>query len=109
MIQLIGKNIQAHVLKEIKSASMFSITCDETMDISRIEQFSLCVRYVTPDLGVRERFLGFWHAKSTDGESLLELLMSIFKNLELNVTTFVHSAMMEHQVCVGNTRGLLLE
>ena len=86
MIQLIGKNVQMHILKEIKSASLFSIICDETMDISRMEQFSLCVRYVTPDLGVRERFLGFWHAKSTDGESLLELLLSIFQNLELNVT-----------------------
>ena len=54
MIQLIGKNIQTHILQEIKSATLFSIICDETMDITRIEQFSLCVRYVTPDLGVKE-------------------------------------------------------
>ena len=86
MIQLIGKNIQAHLLKEIRSSSLFSIICDETMDICRIEQFSLCVRYVTPDLSVKERFFGFWQAKSTDGASLLELLVSILQNLELNVT-----------------------
>jgi hypothetical protein len=53
-----GKNIQTHILQEIKSASLFSLICDETMDIARIEQFSLCVRYVTPDLVVKERFLG---------------------------------------------------
>ena len=49
---------------------MFSIICDETLDMSRTEQYLLCVRH---DLGVRERFLGLWHAKSTDDESLLEL------------------------------------
>ena len=66
MIQLIGKNIQ---IQEIKS-TLFSIICDETMDITRIEQFSLRMRSITLDLGVKERFLGFWHAKGTDGESL---------------------------------------
>ena len=86
LIQLIGRNIQTCIVQEIKSASIFSIICDETMDISRIEQFSLCVSYVTTDLGVKERFLGFWCAKSTDGESLLELLLSILKSLDLNVT-----------------------
>ena len=79
MIQLIGNNIQAGIVKEV---NMFSITCDETMDISRIEQFSFCVRYVTTDLKVKERFLGF---KKTDGESLFELLLSILTYLELNV------------------------
>ena len=86
MIQLIGKNIQRLILDELKSASLFSIICDETMDISRIEQFSFCVRYITPDLRVKERFLGFWYAKSTDGASLLELLTLILKSLDLNVT-----------------------
>ena len=85
MIQLIGKGIQAGIVKEMNESSVFGIICDETMDISRIEQFSMCVRYVTTDLRVRERFLGFWKAKKTDGESLLKLLLSILTYLELNV------------------------
>ena len=68
----------------MNESSVFGIICDETMDISRIEKFSVCVRYVTTDLRVRERFLGFWKAKKTDGESLLELL-SILTYFELNV------------------------
>ena len=85
MIQLIGINIQAGIVKEVNNAPMFSIICDETMDISRIEQFSFCVRYVTTDLKVKERFLGFWKPKKTDGESLFELLLSILTYLELNL------------------------
>ena len=69
----------------MNESSVFGIICDETMDISRIEQFSMCVRYVTTDLRVKERFLGFWKAKKTDGESLLELLLSMLTYLELNV------------------------
>lgn len=88
MIQLIGKkiNIQACIIEEIKEVSTLGIICDETMDISIIEQFSMCVCYETIDLQVKEIFLGFRYTKKTDGESLLELLLSILTYFELNIT-----------------------
>ena len=36
MIQLIGKGIQAGIVKKMNESSVFGIICDETMDISRI-------------------------------------------------------------------------
>ena len=54
MISLIGKIIQQNIVDKIKKAGFFSIIADETMDISRLEQISLCVRYVTNDFVINE-------------------------------------------------------
>lgn len=41
--------IVKQIVEEIKKAEFYSIIADETRDISRIEQLSLCLRYVHPD------------------------------------------------------------
>ena len=64
MISLIGKVIQQNIVHEIKKAG--SIIADETMDISRLEQMSLCVRYVTNNFVINERFVGFRSTATTD-------------------------------------------
>ena len=60
MIQLLGLNIQKQVVMELKEAGPYALIADETMNISRKEQLSICVRYITGQLQVQERFLGFW-------------------------------------------------
>jgi hypothetical protein len=85
MISLIGKVIQQNIVDEIKKAGFFSIIADETMDISRLEQISLCVRYVTNDFIINERFLGFWSTATTDGATLFTLLTDTLLSLGLSL------------------------
>ena len=83
MISLIGDNIQRTIVKEAKESGMFAVICDETVDLSKVEQMSVCIRYVTNSLQVRERFLGFWPLARTDGESLFQLLTDVMSRLDL--------------------------
>ena len=56
---------------------------DETQDIWRREQVSLCLRYVDSKLQPAEIFFGFYHAKKTDAGSLLDILKSALEELHL--------------------------
>jgi hypothetical protein len=55
LIHICGASIQTQKVTKIKNAVFFSILADETCDISRIEQISLCVRYIQ-DCRIREDF-----------------------------------------------------
>ena len=43
IICMIGKMIQQKIVDNIKEMGNFALICDETMDISRLEQLSVCV------------------------------------------------------------------
>ena len=65
---------------------------DETSDIKKKEQFSICVRYISTEntKGVlREDFLGFEVAKDLSGQSLAVLLMQMLTRLSLNLNAMV--------------------
>ncbi|KAJ8897164.1 hypothetical protein PR048_002510 [Dryococelus australis] len=50
LLSLIGKQIQETVAERIKEAKFFTILGDENTDISRVEQFSLCVKCLEMDI-----------------------------------------------------------
>ena len=52
--------------------SMFPIIMDETSDISKTEQVSLCLNYVHEGIK-KEVFVGFFETKRTNAESLFNL------------------------------------
>lgn len=80
----ISDYILQSITSEIQSAKLFSILIDVTQDLGRHEQVSVFIRY-TINLEPKEVFLGFHRTKSTDGESLVELLRDIleFRGLEM--------------------------
>ena len=88
MIKIIAKRI----LKNIIPTSFFSLIIDETSDITNDEQVSVCVRYVDEFYIIHEHFLGFWDTKSTTGEALYELILKIFKQLNLNIKNLIGQA-----------------
>ncbi|KAJ8883364.1 hypothetical protein PR048_015207 [Dryococelus australis] len=68
LLNFIGKQIQETVVERIKMAKFFTVLGDETTDISRVEQFSLCVRYVDIDIvDIREDFLTFVSVYDVNG------------------------------------------
>ena len=85
IIALCGRRIQRGIVEEVRKSGCYGLICDETTDISRQEQLSICLRYVDETVTVHERFLGFWPVKETDGESLHNFLKDVLKELGIPV------------------------
>ncbi|XP_074535563.1 LOW QUALITY PROTEIN: zinc finger MYM-type protein 1-like [Halichoeres trimaculatus] len=73
MIQSTSELIISRIISEIKEAEMFAIMVDEARD-HRSEQLALCVRYVSPQGIVKERFLGFSQLDSFDARSIADTI-----------------------------------
>ena len=94
IVGLMSSKLQQYFLTKIREEStagkakkegrfFFSCIMDETQDIRRREQVSLCLRYVDSKLQPAEVFFGFYHAKKTDAGSLLDILKSALEELHL--------------------------
>ncbi|XP_076028450.1 zinc finger MYM-type protein 1-like [Oratosquilla oratoria] len=87
MLRLVQEKVVSSV------SGVFAIMMDETTDVSRKEQATICVRHFSGGQ-LREDFLGFVHAKDLTGEGLARLLLSTVKSVGLNM---------------GNCRGLCFD
>ena len=94
MLKLIGDKLTKFLLARIreestagnakkKSRFFHYIIMDETQDIRRREQVSICIRFVNAQLQYREVFFGFFHTKTTDANTLLDLLKKTLHFLNL--------------------------
>ncbi|XP_046684428.1 52 kDa repressor of the inhibitor of the protein kinase-like [Homalodisca vitripennis] len=83
IIDACNQIITEKIATKVKEAKFFSILADETSDVSTIEQFSLCLRYVDSDASnnyqICEQFLKFMPLTSTTGR---ELAKTVIKGLE---------------------------
>lgn len=66
LISVFGHLIQGQIVTNVRKSIFYSVLADETTDISQVEQFSLCVRYV--DDKIREDFLTFVPVYDVTGE-----------------------------------------
>ena len=82
-MQYIADLILERVQTEIDN-SMFSIIMDETSDISKTEQVSLCLNYVHEGIK-KEVLVGFFENKRTNGESLFNLAKDAIQSLNLDL------------------------
>ena len=71
------------VVKEVQAARYFSIFCDETKNISTIEQLSVCVCYVDSAWAIEEVFLGLNAAPKCDSETLTTIVKSCLLSLNI--------------------------
>lgn len=85
-IELIGDEITSQIIKHANKSRFFTVLADETTDISRVEQFSLCIRYVDLDLYlVREDFLKFVPVVDVTGNGLVTVLKNQLQKLGLDM------------------------
>ncbi|KAL1005411.1 hypothetical protein UPYG_G00058770 [Umbra pygmaea] len=73
MVQSCSQEITAKIVKELKAAQMFSVMAEEARD-GHSEQLAVCVRYVTPEGTLKERFLGLSKLRGFDAESVTEAI-----------------------------------
>lgn len=84
LIAICGEIVQKKIVQGLNSAKFFSILVDETTDVSRQEQMSICVRYAEPKDNVfilREDFLTFVTVENTKGKYLANAILSELKSL----------------------------
>ena len=69
MLGVMAQQVQRSIASDIHSSQWYSLSVDETTDISVREQVSLCLRYVSENFEVREDFLGFCETVQTQQKS----------------------------------------
>ena len=107
LLQAAADVIVEQITEEIRRAGFFSIIADETCDVSRVEQLSLCFRYVHPDDHcVRERFLGFTDCPELDATSLATQIMGEVLKLGLNIKECVAQCYDGAAVMTGHLSGV---
>jgi len=93
VISIISEYIQHKICDKINEGKYFTILADETTDISRIEQFSLCIRYLEKSSNfendnsyfIKEDFLQFVPVHSTVGLELANTIISTSTGLGINL------------------------
>lgn len=80
LLQIAADKVLEQIAAEVATVGYCSVLADETKDISKKEQMSICLRYVH-DGAVVERFVGFAIAKKLDAESLAHLIVEKLKAL----------------------------
>lgn len=90
MIHTIAELLRKFITAEIKEAGYFAISMDTTPDLSRNEQLSFVIRYVSKDGEINESLLELVHAKNCTAEGLFEQ----FQNF-----------LMKHDIAISNLRG----
>lgn len=88
IIDAVGKIITNKIVERINKAKCFASIADETIDVSGIEQFSVCVRYVDEIEGeyvTREDFLCFVPVEIVTGEGLANTLLTTLNALGVNI------------------------
>lgn len=87
ILGLMANDIVRIIASQITEESThFGIVCDGTRDISGNEQESICFRYITKNLEIREDVVGLYHVKDTSGASLAKMLEDVLVRLQLPLT-----------------------
>lgn len=78
LIQLSSTHLLNNMFSEIKTSPFFSLILDTTQDLSKTDQMSIVLRYVTVQLGenikINESFLGFVELKSQTANDLYKYI-----------------------------------
>ncbi|GBN47575.1 hypothetical protein AVEN_117031-1 [Araneus ventricosus] len=86
LINTFGHLIQSQIVRNIRNSIFYSVLVDETNDISQIEQFSLCVRYVEDQkYKIREDFLTFAPVYDVTGAGLANTVLDTLSILGLGL------------------------
>lgn len=96
------RKIAAPIIK----AGFFSIIADGTSDISRCEQLSLSLRYVSTDFTINEVFVGFVVLQKQTGREIASEILKQLSDLGLSTDNLVAQGYDGASVMTGHTNGV---
>lgn len=108
MIECCSQELTENFISEIKGANMSAIMADEARDGKTTEQLALCVRYVSAESAVKERFLDFTEVSQFDATSITaatenQLVKKGSDYLKCVAQTYDGAAVMSGDVeCLGS-------
>lgn len=86
ILQMMSNEVLRSIIRStIQSAQYFAIIADETADISKSEQVSICIRTVRPDLTIEESFLGFYETSDTKAKTLFQIILDVLARFGLDI------------------------
>ncbi|PFX12798.1 Zinc finger MYM-type protein 1 [Stylophora pistillata] len=88
LLQIIVDLNRERITNDVRTSGWYGIILDETSDISRTEQVSLCLSFALNGTK-KEAFIGFYSTKSTEGEVLVK---SAITELNLDLKNIVGKA-----------------
>ena len=83
LIDIISKEIAKEVVNLIKDSVAWAVIADTTPDVSKHEQFSLCVRIVTRSGNLSEHLLFCTRARATTAEKLINQVSEEMNRLKV--------------------------
>lgn len=87
IISICNKLILEKLIVRIKKAEIFSVMCDETTDISTVEQMSLCVRiFDEKNFCVEDLFLQFIELSDVTGRGLAKTILETLTAMNLDIS-----------------------
>jgi hypothetical protein len=88
ILEIISHSVVQRITKDVQLSRNYALIMDETSDISRTEQVSICLRHVLDGITL-ETFLGFFSTISTEGEVLFELVKKVMTDHGLELGNIV--------------------
>ena len=72
----ISKEITDTIANEMKGAKFFAIIAVSTIDHTKVEEFSICLRYVLKNGQIAERFISFQQLEDSKSETMYHKILS---------------------------------
>jgi hypothetical protein len=87
ILSLLAGHIRTKMLPA--SDQFFALIANETMDLSKVEQVCVCLRYVQQDFTIQERFFGFYNTGIVTADAIFDLLKRVLESLQLDLNLMV--------------------
>ncbi|KAL4084148.1 hypothetical protein QTP88_027981 [Uroleucon formosanum] len=91
LISILATNVRNLICQKVQNSQCFSIIVDSTQDITKIDQVSIILRYTIlnfdeQSLSIKESFLGFYAIDKHGAKDYEDLIISILKALNINIS-----------------------
>ena len=81
-LSLFQKEITDSIANEMKGAKFFAIIADSTIDHTKVDEFSICLRYVLKKGQIAERFISFQQLEDSKSETMYHKIQGVSKYMK---------------------------
>ncbi|KAJ4451760.1 hypothetical protein ANN_03232 [Periplaneta americana] len=74
MLEIMALKVLRSLANEIHEEGCFGLLMDETSDVEKTEQVSICWRIISKELEIQEHFIGFYETSAIDATSLYNII-----------------------------------
>ena len=99
ILRIMALSISQDIISSELAWKWFTITIDETTDVSNAEQMVFCLRYVDANLEVHEEFIGLYNLECTNAEMIVSVVEDALLRMNLSIINVTANAMTGRATC----------